>query len=214
VNNMQENVATAAEALNYRPTLAAEDALRANTYSLLATLLAAPPSLAVLDLIGRIDDVPQDGASPIVKAWQVLKLAASRASPAALDDEYHALFIGVSRGEVVPYGSYYTTGFLTDKPLALLRRDLDALGFERQADVREPEDHAAALCEVMSLIIAGDDEIPVATQRRFFEDHVGGWMGQLFADLQRSDSARFYGAVGDLGEQFMRLERTYLTMMG
>ena len=181
---------------------------------LLAALLAAPPSPAVLQLIAGINDVAQDGASPIAKAWQVLKLAASRASPEAVDDEYHALFIGVSRGEVVPYGSYYTTGFLTDKPLALLRRDLEALGFERQSDVREPEDHAAALCEVMSLIIASVDEIPIDTQRRFFEDHVGGWMGELFADLQRSDSARFYGAVGDLGEQFMRLEGTYLSMMG
>ncbi|MDZ7786692.1 MAG: molecular chaperone TorD family protein [Halofilum sp. (in: g-proteobacteria)] len=50
------------------------------------------------------------------------------------------------------------------------------LGFERQADVREPEDHAGALAEVMGLLAdpaEGQDE---STQRLFFSEHIDSWM--------------------------------------
>ena len=52
------------------------------------------------------------------------------------------LFIGVGRGELLPYASYYLTGFLHERPLARLREDLAALGIERAEGVAEPEDHA------------------------------------------------------------------------
>lgn len=191
----------------------ADDAIRANTYSLLATLLAIPPSSDVLDLLKQID-VPQDnGGSGMAAAWQTLRLAGEHATIAALDDEYHDLFIGLGRGELVPYGSWYLAGFLMDQPLMVLRRDLMALGFERQDDVPEPEDHAAALCETMSLIISSSDETPFDTQRKFYSDHVAPWMGRFFKDLQEAKSARFYRAVGQLGEQFIEIEKQYLSML-
>ena len=71
------------------------------------------------------------------------------------DREYHALFIGVGRGELVPFASYYLTGFLNERPLAVLRQDLARLGAVRSESVKEPEDHIAALCEVMAGLIEG-----------------------------------------------------------
>lgn len=102
------------------------------------------------------------------------------------------------------------TGFLMDRPLAVLRGDLRALGIERQADVKEPEDHAAALCETMAMLVAEGHDLE--GQRRFFQSHVGPWMGTFFRDLGEAPSAAFYRAVGQFGEQFIRFESGYLTM--
>lgn len=189
-----------------------DDALRANTYSLLGALLAAPPQQSLITLLGRITPAEIGGHGDLAQAWEVLRLAGERASVEALDDEYHELFIGVGRGELVPYGSWYMTGFLMDQPLAVLRRDLAELGFERQEDVKEPEDHVAALLETMGLMISAG-EVSVDTQRRFFQSHMGPWMRTFFLDLQKASTARFYRAVGQLGEQFIEFERQYLTML-
>jgi TorA maturation chaperone TorD len=111
----------------------------------------------------------------------------------------------------VPYGSWYLTGFLMEKPLGDLRRDLAELGYERQENVHEPEDHVAALCEVMALLIS-DDGLPFGSQRRFFETHVSSWIETFFNDLEQAKAADFYRAVGRLGGAFIRLEKQYLSM--
>ena len=190
--------------------VAGDDAVRANTYSLLAALLASPPRRELFDLLAGID-IPAV-ADGLGTAWRVLKLAAERVSVEAVDDEYHELFVGIGRGELIPYGSWYLTGFVMDKPLAVLRADLAALGFERQDDVREPEDHAAALLETMALIVT-TPEYGIDVQRRFFEHHVATWMPTFFADLQKAGSARFYRAVGQFGDRFMAFEMQYLSIV-
>lgn len=188
------------------------DALRANTYSLLGALLAAPPAPSLIALLTQITPAEMSGDGDLARAWEVLRLAGERANAESLDDEYHELFVGIGRGELVPYGSWYMTGFLMDQPLAILRRDLAELGFERQADIKEPEDHVAALLETMGLM-AGDGDTSVDTQRRFFQSHVGPWMKTFFLDLQKAQAARFYRAVGQFGEQFIEFENKYLTML-
>ena len=191
----------------------AEDAVRANTYSLLAALLAKAPSSEILDLLKQIDAPAKADAGQIAACWEALRLASERAQLDELADEYQDLFIGVGRGELMPYGSWYTTGFLMDRPLTVLREDLAVLGFERQQEVYEPEDHVAALCETMGMIVRASEEIPFDTQRKFFGDHMGHWMGRFFQDLQEAKSARFYRAVGQLGEQFIEFEKRYLGML-
>jgi TorA maturation chaperone TorD len=183
-----------------------EDRVRGNVYALLGHLLAAPPDEALLETLAAIDPAPA-GESLLTAAWQMLGHAATRAAPADLQDEYQNLFIGLGRGEVVPYASWYLTGFLMERPLALLRDELRLLGIERQAGVSEPEDHAAALCDSMALMIGGDDPVPLARQARFFARHIEPWMGRFFRDLQQAGSARFYRAVGQLGEQFLEVEK-------
>jgi TorA maturation chaperone TorD len=188
------------------------DRLRAHTYSLLGAPLAGPPAESLIQLLTQITPAEVGGGDELASAWEVLRLASERANVAALDDEYHELFIGIGRGELLPYGSWYMTGFLMDQPLAVLRRDLAELGFERQEDIKEPEDHVAALLETMALLI-GDSEVSVDVQRRFFQSHMGQWMNTFFLDLQKASAARFYRAVGQFGEQFIEFENKYLTML-
>ena len=52
--------------------------------------------------------------------------------------------IGLGRGELLPFGSWYQTGFLMERPLGYLRDDLSRLGYQREEGVHEPEDHVAA----------------------------------------------------------------------
>ena len=189
-----------------------EERLRANTYGLLGALLAAPPAESLIQLLTRISPAEVGGGDDLAAAWEVLRLAGERANVPALDDEYHELFVGIGRGELVPYGSWYMTGFLMDQPLAVLRRDLAELGFERQDDTREPEDHVAALLETMGLMV-GEGDISFDVQRRFFQSHMGPWMRTFFLDLQKAQAARFYRAVGQFGEQFIEFETKYLTML-
>lgn len=189
-----------------------DDSIRANAYSLLAALLAAPPKDEVLDLLRQID-AGDDAGDEFAAAWRGLREAARACDSGRLDDEYHTLLIGVGRGELVPYASWYLTGFLMDQPLARLRQDLARLGIERQARVYETEDHAAAICEIMAILIGNNGEESIESQRAFFEEHVGSWMDAFFEDLQRAESADFYCAVGRLGVCFMKLEKTYLSML-
>lgn len=187
-----------------------QDGVRASMYGLLAHLLAKPPSP---ELLGMLDDIEEDGsvADDLATAWRLLRVASRDHDPVAIDDEYHALFIGIGRGELVPYASWYLTGFLMDRPLAYLRRDLNVLGIERQPGTSEPEDHAATLCESMRVIITARD-IPFATERQFFLNHIATWMPVFFRDLQQARAACLYAAVGGLGEAFMKFEKRYFEL--
>jgi TorA maturation chaperone TorD len=187
------------------------DQIRASSYALLAALLVKPPSEALLNQLQGIETDKND-LKDVVNAWSTLKLAAERNNAESIADEYHNLFIGIGRGELVPFASWYLTGFLMEKPLAHLRQRLAELGFVQQDDVHEPEDHAAALCEVISLLIL-DDETDFETERAFFEDFIGNWMKQFFNDLQKSKSSGFYSAVGQLGEAVLDIENRYFSMM-
>lgn len=183
------------------------DGLRANMYGLLARLLAAPPSSQLLGLLEEIED-ENPVADALATAWRLLKVAARDRPHEALADEYHNLFIGIGRGELVPYASWYMTGYLMDRPLAYLRRDLAALGIERQPGGSDPEDHAATLCECMRVIITAED-ISFSDQRHFFLSHIASWMPVFFGDLQQAQTACLYAAVGGLGAAFLDFERRY-----
>ena len=186
-----------------------EQQYRIGAYSLLAALLGTSMQSRAL---ARAAALPQQtgGKDELAIAISMLGLAASTTTEAAVNAEYHALFIGLGRGELVPYGSWYQTGFLMEKPLSLLRDDLAALGFERSEQTKEPEDHVAALCEVMAMLISDGESL--AQQSRFFQTHLSSWMGRFFRDLSTADSATFYRAVGRFGAAFIELEQRYLEM--
>src|SRR5210317_80043 len=141
-----------------------EQRYRASAYSLLAGLFRAPPDQAILDQLSNLTEV-RDSGDDLMLAMSTLALSARQHTPEDIEDEYYQLFIGLGKGEVVPYGSWYLTGFLMEKPLSDLRDDLARLGFQRNEDVVEPEDHIAALCEVMSIMILDDTEL---TEQRVF----------------------------------------------
>jgi TorA maturation chaperone TorD len=190
-------------------TLDADGSARAGVYALLGALLRDVPSAQLLEQVQHLDSAT--GRDDFALAWEGLRLGVQQARPAELDDEFHLLFIGLGRGELVPYGSWYQTGFLMEQPLGVLRRDLARLGFERQPDVREPEDHVAALCEVMGQL-AVDPAISIEKQRAFFRAHLGSWIDRFWSDLDAAETAVFYKAVARLGASFTALERRYLEM--
>ena len=185
-------------------------ALRANTYTLLARLLRLPPDVSLLAMLAKVD-TSTEARNALEFSWHQLKLSAAHAREDELDDEYHALFIGLGHGEVIPYGSWYQTGYLMDKPLAKLRQDLAMLGIERQAHIYEPEDHIAAVCECMAILI--DNASEYATQQEFFREHLQGWLTRCFSDIEQAPSAHFYQAVAQLGQNFVELEARYLDVL-
>ena len=188
-----------------------EDRLRADTYRVLGRLLAAPPDAEKLNLFADAPVSNEDNLLAV--AWRMLAMSAERATPGDVADEYQTLFIGLGRGELVPFASWYLTGFLMEQPLARLRTDMQKLGFERQENVSEPEDHAAALCEIMALLAEEGGPGSLELQAAFFEAHIGPWMPRLFRDMQEAVTARFYRAVGQLGEQFINTDQRYLDMV-
>jgi len=187
--------------------LAEEDVLRAHWYGLLAAVLRAAPDRAQLarlaGLAGDETDFGQ-GVSALAEAAQTTLAA----DPKTLEQEHFDLFIGVGRGELLPYGSYYLAGFLYEKPLAQLRADMRRLGIARAEGVREPEDHIAAVMEMMSGLITGTfgGAADLATQRQFFAAHLGSWAPRFFEDLENADAAGFYRSVGRTGRQFLAIE--------
>jgi TorA maturation chaperone TorD len=208
---MAQDPLNAIAALNERERAPAsqEDQARAALYGLLAALFREVPDDRLLAQVRGLD--PAKGRDGFALAWEGLRLAAAQVTAAEADDEYHRLFIGLGRGELVPYGSWYQTGFLMELPLGELRRDLAALGFERQPGVHEPEDHVAALCEVMSQL-ALDPEVTVERQHGFYRCHIGPWIGRFCRDLESVEGAPFYGSVGRLASAFFELEGRYLEM--
>jgi TorA maturation chaperone TorD len=178
------------------------DAARAQEYALLATLLARPPDAPLLSRLARLRGDP----SPLGIAHAALGDAAARLDVERVGREYFDLFVGVGRGELLPYASYYQTGFLYERPLARLRADLRRLGIERADGQCEPEDSAATLCEIMAGLAGGTLAAPPAADRDIFEKHIAPWMGRLFADMAISQSADFYARVGALGQTFLDIE--------
>lgn len=192
-----------------------EDRARADVYRLLGVLLARPPDQDLLEMLRGIrapapETVIESGLG-MSNAWRELVDAADDASPDALEREYHNLFIGLGKGELSPYMSTYLTGYLMEKPLADLREVLAGLGLARQETVREPEDHVAAVCEIMGVTIA-ENGLSFNEVKGLFDRFVRPWMPAFLADLEGAETARFYRAVGRLGSEFLKVEAAYFDM--
>jgi TorA maturation chaperone TorD len=178
------------------------DTLRAQEYALLSTLLARAPSA---ELLGRLSGLTGD-ATPLGIAHIALAQACEKYSAEDIEREFFDLFVGIGRGELLPYGSYYLTGFLNERPLARLRGDLIALGIERAESNPEPEDHAATLCEIMAGLAGGHFAGPRTAAQEIFEKHIAPWMPRFFSDLEQAEAAHFYRHVGTIGRVFLEIE--------
>jgi TorA maturation chaperone TorD len=183
------------------------DSARAQEYALLSALLARAPDAAFLRRLARL----RGDATPLGVAHAALAQAAAETTATRVEREFFNLFIGVGRAELMPYGSYYISGFLYERPLARLREDLLTLGVERAENNTEPEDHAAILCEIMAGLIGGTFPVPAGTERaafekHMFEKHLAPWIGRFFSDLERAEEAEFYRHVGALGRLFVTIE--------
>ncbi len=178
------------------------DEARAQEYMLLAALLTRPPTKQLLDQISQI----KGDASPLGMAHLALAEAARATSETSASEEYFKLMIGVGRGEVLPFASFYLTGFLHERPLARIREDFIRLGIERKDHVFEPEDHLGALFEVMAGLINNSFGTEPAEADRFFAKHIQPWAGRLFIDIGASPTATFYKPVAALALTWLDIE--------
>ncbi len=189
-----------------------EDALRADMYDLLAAFLARPPAAMLLAGATRLTGDETD----LGQGVRMLARLCSNASAEDAKREFGAMFIGLGRGEVLPFASYYMTGFLNEAPLARLRSDMAELGILRADDVSEPEDNLASLCDMMAGLIRGrfGAPVPLERQKEFFNTHIAPWAAPCFADMEKADAAVIYGAIGRVGKTFMEIEAETLRMVG
>lgn len=187
-----------------------EDQLRADMYSFLANLLRSEPSA---ELVNQLTKLESD-ESPIGKSIKTLSKLASSLDLPTIRDEYVRIFIGVGRGEILPFASYYLTGFLKDKPLAKLRNDMKEIGIQLAENVKEPEDHIASLFDMMSGLILGkfSKKFSIGEQKEFFNKHLAPWVDLLMRDIESSRIAVFYSPIGTIGREFMEIERSSFSM--
>jgi len=188
-----------------------EDQARADLYNFLGVLLAKP---ADNDLLKQIAALSGDD-TPLGTTLKTLAKLASVTPDQDAEREFNALFIGLGRGELLPYASHYLTGFLNEKPLANLRQEMAERGIQRAEGKKEPEDNIASLMEIMGGLIVGrfGKVTSVADQKSFFNAHVGPWAVHFFSDLEASRTSVLYSAVGSLGRQFIEIEAEAFEML-
>jgi len=184
------------------PAAEAIDQARGDQYRFLAALMSGAPSADMLRAIGLLSG----DRTPVGQAISNLAATAGRSTESGVQQEFFDLFIGVGRGELLPYASFYLTGFLNERPLADVRSDLARLGIARADGRFEPEDHIALLLEVMADLAQGRVEASDAQQRDFFGRHIAPWAGQFFDDLAVAPSAQFYRPVAELGRLLVDIE--------
>lgn len=200
---MTLNVEKQQNIVSEKNTLASENnQLRANIYQLLAALLRQAPDQNLINFLVDLE-VETETDNAITKAWHSLKLAAIQSTIKQIENEYFTLFIGIGCGEILPYASWFTTSSLMNKPLALLRQDLRQLGYERNENVSEPEDHIAAIFEVMASLIIDE---PAYRQLAFYQRHIETWINHFCEDLSSAPSANFYATLAQLAKAFFELE--------
>jgi TorA maturation chaperone TorD len=192
-----------------------EETARAEVYGLLAALYYAPPPAELMSQLRvAVTEAPAAGGF-LEEPWREVVAAARALSDDEVAQEYDALFGGVGRPEVYLFGSHYLSGFLNEKPLAILRTDLAALGLARDETMPETEDHVAYLCEVMRYLIAGDD-VAVANltqQQAFYTTHLQPWLPQLCDALAAHPKAHFYAALAGFTRAFFNVETQGFDML-
>ena len=189
-----------------------EDVLRADMYDFLASLLRKEPSDELIEKVCQLEG----DETPIGSACLTLAHLAKTIDNGLIRNEYVEMFIGVGRGEILPFASYYLTGFLNDKPLANLRAEMSKIGIVRAEDVKEPEDHIASLFDIMSGLIRGQfgRAFSVDEQAKFFKKHIEPWAGLLMQDIEAAKTVAFFAPVGTIGKAFLEIESAAFSMDG
>jgi TorA maturation chaperone TorD len=208
-------LSAAVSTLNFASADGSEELARAELYGLLARLWLAPPDAALKEQLAvAVTQAPEAGGL-LEAPWQALVGALRHASLQAAADEHEALFHGIGKPEVFLYGSFYLTGFLNEKPLALLRDELQRLGLTRDVQRGETEDHVAYLFEVMRWLIAGDDAAVcnLEQQRRFFRAHLQPWIERLCDAVEAHPRAQVWRAVAGFTRAFVQVETQAFDML-
>jgi TorA maturation chaperone TorD len=195
------------------PPLDPEDQARADFYALLARLFAAPPDAGLLRAIATAGPLAVTSVEPaaqeLARSWSDLTAASRAAEAETVTDEYEALFGGVGKSEVSLHASAYLPR-AGGNVLADLRGRLAELGLGRRPGVSMFEDHLAAVCETMRVLVAGSEELApadFASQQDFFLAYVSSWVPACCTAIMQFPIANYYRRVGEFMQFFMAVER-------
>jgi TorA maturation chaperone TorD len=195
--------------------VAPEDQARAGFYALLGRLWYAAPDQALLDAIAGAPPLAAEGVHrALAEAWRELQAAAAAADPVAVRAEYDAVLVGTGKAEVTPYASYYLVETGRERVLVALRDDLVELGLGRVGATHEPEDHFAALCEVMRHLVGeGSDHAAMQRQKNFFSRYMNRAYNPLTDQVNASSKTGFYKHVARFTKAFCDVEAASLDML-
>lgn len=198
-----------------RPAPAAEDAARAGFYALLSRLFYGPPDEALLKTLAQSEDIDAESpTSSLAPAWRALKEASAAADPAALRQEYDDLFVGTGKARITLYASFHLTKTGGEKVLVRLRDDLLGFGLARKSSASEPEDHVAALFDVMRfLILNGSGDDALHNQEVFFNRYCRKPYGPLCDAITAENSSFYYRHVARFARTFLDVESDALNML-
>ena len=211
----QPSTAVATISLELGRTDDHEELARAELYGLLARLWLAPPDEALLQQFRVAVTEAEVPGAVLTAPWHDLVAALRATTTQAAAGEFSSLFQGVGKRAVFAYGSFYLSGSLNEKPLALLRTDLAALRLARDETSAETEDHVAYIFEVMRYLIAGDDAgvCNLEQQRRFFRNHVQTWIEPLCDAVAAQPGAVVWAAVAHFTQCFIAVETQGFDML-
>ena len=91
-----------------------------------------------------------------------------------------------------------------------MRAALAQLGLSRQQGTSLYEDHLAAVCETMRVLIGGAPGVEpcsFAEQRDFFTGYVSPWVAACCDAIKISPIANYYRRVAEFTQYFMAIER-------
>lgn len=195
-------------------SLSDEDRARADLYALLARLFYGAPDRPLLDALARHEDLFGAGDLPLGRAWRALARTARDADPEVLRLEYDSIFVGVGKAQVTPYCSHYLTPAGRERIVVALRDEWRELGIIRTGDTHEPEDHLAALCEVMRhLVLLGSDDQAIGRQKQFFMRYIYAAYIQLTDEILGTAATQFYKDVARVTRVFFDVESQSFEMV-
>jgi TorA maturation chaperone TorD len=197
--------------MQFVATLPAEEVARANFYGLLARLFYAPPDAGLLHTLAASAE-PEAEEGGLAGAWDELVAVAADADPEQVREEYEAAFIGVGKAPITLYASAYSVRYTNETPLAELRGVLAGLGLGRHTDATEPEDHIAALCDVMRHLIA-EQKRGLEEQKRFFERWIWPIVPPLCGAIEKAEGVTLYKSVARLLLEVCTLEHRAFEML-
>jgi len=198
-----------------RPGAAPEDRARAEFYALLARLWYAAPDAALLGAIAGAGDLPAEGEqTALAEAWRQLRAAAASTDPEAVRAEYDDAFVGTGKAAITLYVSGYLVETARERVLVALRDELAELGLARTGETHEPEDHLAALFEIMRHLATSDgSDAALQRQRKFFTVYMNRAYNLLTNEVAASARTDFYKHVARFTKAFCDIEASSLDML-
>lgn len=183
--------------------LPAEEQARANCYAVIGRLLYAAPDASIRDYVRRAGSIGDSG--PLAEAWDHLQATVADAPEAEARLEYDDLFVSVGKAPVTLYTSAYAAPHAPDRHLVALRARLDTFGLARTRNAGEPEDHIAAICDVMRWLIETGQGM--GAEQFFFSTCLAPAVEPLCNAINACPGARVYRAVAAFFLQFYDVER-------